>query len=246
MKDEKVSFLKKAAGISDEVLIKSFTAKEKSKEVEKNSVTVADPSLTFIVYSSQDKYFDDEFGLKNVNEFLKNYKNFDTVKESKNSIIFSDKEKKITFRKLDSDVVDEIPIPKIDVKGYTYISLTKTDIEKILDGYKENKDLSDYASFSIDKKDNLTMKIGEEDYENIFELKVAKIKRTGDAEIKFITDINNSHKLFKSLDNHRDGNKVTMYLKDNSSPMVIVESNPVTLTKYYIASITIDEDFDKE
>jgi len=242
MKDEKINFLKKVADVSDEVLIKKFTSADK-KGVEKNSITVADKSLTYMIYSSQDKVFDDTFGMKNVKDFLRNFRSFDGFKEEKNNIIFKDKGKKVTFRKLDSRVVDDIPIPKINIEGYTYLVLTNGNIKKIIDGFKDYKDLSDYASFSVDKDDTLTMKIGEEDYENIFELEIANIKRKTHEEVKFITNLDNLYKLFKSLDIHRDGNKVTMYIKPDN-PMVIIENNDLTLTKYYVAPITPDEEFE--
>jgi len=239
MNTDNINFLKKVSLISTDALIKKVAKTNKSGE--RNSVTVTDPSVSFIMYSSGDRVFDDTFGIKNIGSFIKNYNTFDKLKETNGSLLFSDDTKRVTFRKYLPKMVMDVSTPDVDISNYTTILLSKGDIKSINSAFKDYKDLSNYVSFIVDKTNDLTMKIGELDHENIFEMKLLKVQRSEKTEIKFTSKIINIMKLFSSLDVDRDENKVQLYISDGDT-LIVIEKNDLSLTKYYVSPLVDDAD----
>lgn len=243
--EENVHFLKKVSELTDEVIVKKIVTKD--KKIEKNSATAVDTiSKSMMIYSSQEKVFNDTFGIRKIKDFLKNVKEYGSFEEKPNSIIFRDAIRKVTFRKHDQNKMVDIQkkIPEISHKDYIKIQLSRSEVTSIINGLKDNKDLSDYITFNLGTDNIFKMIIGEGDQENIFELKVTNVERKDNVEMTFNSKLKNFIKIFNSLDNDREENEVFMFINHNET-MIIAETNNLTLTKYYITAFVEDTTLDE-
>jgi hypothetical protein len=241
--EKNYTFLKKVVGLQDEIIIKTTTTQENGNDVMKSSVCVSDEDHGFVVYSIQNgfAFSGSNFGIRNVKTFLKHIGSFKEIEETDNNVVFSDETQKITYRKLDSAMLTDYPIPTIDPKGYVSIPINKSDIENINKGLG-NK-FSDYARIIIDG-DKVIFKIGELAYENFYEVELKKLAKTEAHKVVFLSKVDYFEKLFKylSLDNNaiEGENTIALFIK-NDCPLICVEKNNLTSTKFFIANIARDE-----
>ena len=242
MDTKKFNFLKKVLGLRNEVLIKTA----KTKEGEKNFVQVVDGNFSYMVQSTQhEKVFDGTFGLKNVKAFLKVAEEFDSFEVGKHEIIIKDDTRKFTFRKLLPDTVTDFELPEVKSDGYVNIALTSDDIKEIKTGLKNN--LSDYGSLIITSDNKLVLKIGiSSPFTNIYEQVIKDIKREDDeTEIIFNGKLADLTRLFDSFNIEEEDNKVNIALKPDQ-PLIVIERNSISNTKYFIALSVDDDDEDFE
>jgi len=243
------NFLKKVQGLKDDILIKRVKVQEKGKKEEKEvqTVLVVDDAMSYMVQATQltPVFKGDKFGMKNTKGFLKAVKTYGEMEEHGDNfgyLLFSSNKKKIMYKKLDADTIQQVTLPVIDTTGYVSIPLTKEDITEIQAGIKN--DLSDFASLIITPENKLILKIGELTFDNIYEQEIKEITRKDakdKSEIKFLTKLAYLTRLFTLVD---EDSKTTLFLKA-ASPLIFVEKGSTTNTKTIIAPAVDDEDSEK-
>jgi hypothetical protein len=235
------NFLKKVIGLRDDILIRRTKMQEKGKKDEREvtTVLVADEYISYMVNTTQltPAFTGEKFGMKNIKGFLKAVSTYGEMEERENDIVFSSAKKKITYKKLDESTIQPCKLPDVDTTGYVAIPFSRDEIKEVQEGLK-NSDLSEYASLSITKDNNLMLKIGEMSYENIYEQEVKTVSRKETNEIKFLTKTAYLTRLFGTLD---DDSKFTLYMKAGN-PLIALEKNDITNTKTYIASVAGDDE----
>jgi len=223
----------------NELLIKTEKSKDKDgNDVTQNVVKVADEAAGFIVHSIQNEsVFKSDFGITNIKAFIKVLKEFDTFEEKQTEIVFKSDKKKIVFKKQMGDSIVDLKIPKYDLTDYDHFVITKEDVENIREALKNP--LSETVTFSINKEDKLFFTIGGiESDENSFELEVKDLvrKERSGIESKFNLKFQYVKALFDVVDIDEEGNNMLMALTDGEDhPLIFVEKNPISTTKYYIA-----------
>lgn len=238
------NFLKKVNGLKDEILVKKVKVQEKDKKEEKEvtSVIVVDDALSYMVHSTRltPIFKNEKFGLKNIKGFLKAVTTYGEMEEHNDSITFTLGKKKITYKQLDFETIQDANLPVIDTKGYISIPLDKEEIKSLQEGIKN--ELSDYASLSITTGNKLIFKIGEMSFENIYEQEVKDVTRKETTEVKFLSKLKYMKRLFENID---EDSKTTLYLKPGGNPLIFVEKGKDTTTKTIIAQVIDTEDEEK-
>lgn len=237
------NFLKKVNGLKAEVLVKRVKVQEKDKKEEKEvtSVIAINDSMAYMVHSTQltPVFTNEKFGLANIKGFLKAVTTYGEMEEQNDRIIFTSGKKKISYKQLDFETVQDVSLPVIDTKGYIPIPLTKEDITALQEGIKN--DLSGYASLRITAENKLIFKIGELPDENFYEQEIKDVTRKEKSEIKFLSTLKYMKRLFENID---EDSKTTLYLKAGGSPLIFVEKGKNTTTKTIIAHALGNQDED--
>jgi hypothetical protein len=240
--ENQFNFIKKIVGLREDVLVKKVKLKDDKNEKNVSMVVVPNESYSYMVQVVQkDVIFDgDLFGIRDVKSFVKSTSEFTEMSESDNDLEFTSPNRKLVYRKVDAKAMTDFNLPAVDRTGYVTIPLNATEIKEIKDSLKN--DLSDYASFVINTKNKLVLKIGLLPTENYFQAEIKTVEREGKEEIQFLSKLAHFKRFFDTLEAVAE-NKVVILLK-NQSPFMGIEKNDILTAKTFIATTVEDEEND--